>query len=156
MPLKITNEYGNVDVREGVPKGYVYVKGQRLQPLCRKLKIQFAPAVVGFQGDGEFGYRPQFDGVVVSARSASKLLAEIEARERRAHARPAQKIADQQLAEVIVQAMELSRRGGSATIARDVLDVAKTLLKYLDPKSDLCARLAMGVDQAEESLLQVT
>jgi Rad4 beta-hairpin domain 3 len=77
--------YGNVDGRYGVRKGYVYVRGQRLQSLCRKLGIRFAQALIEFGGKKRFGYHPIFDGVVVSARSASKLLAAIKEREERAH-----------------------------------------------------------------------
>jgi hypothetical protein len=85
--LKIANGYGNVDVRGGVPGGYVHVPGERLQPLCRKLKIKFAPALIDFTGKRRYGYSPVLDGVVVSSRSAPKLLAELEARQQRSSKR---------------------------------------------------------------------
>jgi hypothetical protein len=50
--LAIVNEYGNVDVRAGLSKVYQHVRGKNLQPLCRKLGIRFAPAVVDFAGSG--------------------------------------------------------------------------------------------------------
>jgi len=82
--LAIANGYGNVDVCDGLRKGYVHVRGQRLQPLCRKLGIKFAQAWIGFDGKKRYGYHPVFDGVVVSARSAPKLLTAIKDRDERA------------------------------------------------------------------------
>lgn len=77
--LKIANRYGNVDVRKGLSKSYRHVSGKRLQPLCRRLGIKFAPALVEFEESGPY-IRPVFDGVVVWARSAPKLLEAITAR----------------------------------------------------------------------------
>lgn len=91
LRLKIANSYGNVDVRTKLSKAYVHVGGQRLQPLCRKLGIKYAQALVGFSERGpsaRFGYQPQFDCVVVSARYARKLLRAIEERVERAAERP--------------------------------------------------------------------
>ena len=85
--LKIASVYGTVDVRDGVPKGYVHVSGERLQPLCRKLKIKFAEALVGFKSSRRFGYSPVLDGVIVSSRSAAKLRTEIAARDARSASR---------------------------------------------------------------------
>jgi hypothetical protein len=82
--LSIINKYGNVDVRNGLRKGYVHIRGKRLQPLCCKLKIKFAPALVGFDCTDSFRNRAVIDGVVVTARSASKLAEEIKEREKRA------------------------------------------------------------------------
>jgi hypothetical protein len=59
--FKIANEYGNIDVRFGVPKGYVHVEGLRLAPLCRKLGITHALALVGLRKHGGF-WRPQYIG----------------------------------------------------------------------------------------------
>ncbi len=84
MSLKIANRYGNVDVRQALPKRYAHISGERLQPLCRKLGIKYAPALVGFEGKKRYGYSPVFDGVVVSAQSATKLLKAIKEREARA------------------------------------------------------------------------
>jgi Rad4 beta-hairpin domain 3 len=80
--LRIANSYGNVDVRNGLSQAYRQIKGKRLQPLCRKLGIKFAEALVGFEENGSY-YRPIVDGVVVSARSAPKLLEAITARNKR-------------------------------------------------------------------------
>jgi hypothetical protein len=85
--LKIANSFGNVDVRERLPKAYVHVQGDRLQPLCRKLGINYAQALVGFAKRGKYGYAPKLNGVVVSARSAPKLLKAIQEREESAATR---------------------------------------------------------------------
>jgi len=71
-------------------KAYVHIEGERLQPLCRKLGINYAQALVGFDERGrrgKYGYAPSFNGVVVSARSAPKLLKAIQEREARAATR---------------------------------------------------------------------
>ncbi|MAX35776.1 MAG: hypothetical protein CME33_04310 [Gimesia sp.] len=81
--LKIANFYANVDIRNGLPKRYVHVSGKRLQPLCRKLGIKYADALIGFTGSKRRGYKPETDGVIVSKISAPKLLDEIEARTKR-------------------------------------------------------------------------
>ena len=70
--MKYVNQYGNVEIRNGVPKGYVHMRGERLQPICRKLGIVWAPALIGFEKN-RYGCKPILDGVVVSARSAEKV-----------------------------------------------------------------------------------
>jgi hypothetical protein len=85
VELSIANVFGNVDVRRPLPKQYVHVKGERLQPLCRKLKIKFAQALTGFTPARSKRYpaKPNLYGVVISSRSAPKLLKAIEDREQR-------------------------------------------------------------------------
>lgn len=86
--LSMANDYGSVDIRNGLSRNYVHVGGKRLQPLCRRLGIKYAEALIGFAEGGRkgrFGYSPKIDGVVVSARSAPKLLAAIKEREERAN-----------------------------------------------------------------------
>ncbi len=78
--LRIANEYGNIETPP--PSGYTHVPGKRLQPLCRKLNIRYAPAMVGWAGTRRHP-KPLFDGVVVATKSAPKLLAEIECRSKR-------------------------------------------------------------------------
>src|SRR5438874_392925 len=82
--LSIANGYGDVDVRQPLSRSYRHVPGGRLQPLCRALRISFARALVGI-GCSRYGSKPFFDGVVVSARSARRLLEAIAERERRAN-----------------------------------------------------------------------
>ena len=67
-------------------QGYEHVRGERLQPLCRKLGIKFAPAFVGFNKIGS-RYYPVLYGVVVTTRSAPKLQAAINERDQAALAR---------------------------------------------------------------------
>lgn len=89
--LSIANHFGSVDVRGKLSKVYVHIRGRRLQPLCRKLKIKYANALVGFKERGRkarFGWSPELDGVVVSNRSAPKLLSAIEERQKQAASRP--------------------------------------------------------------------
>lgn len=86
--LKCVNEFGNVDLtRQKLGRRYAHVRGKRLQPLCRKLGIKFAEAIVGFDEYRSRCFSPIKDGVVVSARSASKLLAAISARDEQASQR---------------------------------------------------------------------
>lgn len=89
--LSIANEFGNVDLtRQKLSKRYVHVRGKRLQPICRRLRINFLEAVVGFDGSSKYGFRPIKDGVVVSAKTAPKLFAAIEQLRRKRHKRQAQ------------------------------------------------------------------
>jgi hypothetical protein len=81
MRIAIANHYGNVDLTKTRLTGrYRHIPGKRLQPLCRKLQIRYAEAVTGWSGNKRYGYKPVTDGVVVSAVSAPRLLAEVEAR----------------------------------------------------------------------------
>lgn len=89
--LSIADRFGAVDVRTPLSKSYVHIRGKRLQQLCRKHKIKYAEALVGFDERGNkarFGWSPKYDGVVISRRSESKLLLAIEERNARADARP--------------------------------------------------------------------
>ena len=73
-PLAVVNSYGNVDLTETtLSRRYLHVRGKRLGPICNQLRIRYAKALVRFDGSDRYGYRPVFDGVVVSARSASTL-----------------------------------------------------------------------------------
>jgi len=80
MQISIANEYGDVDVRNGLTGQYRHISGKRLQPLCRKLNIRFARALVEWGGTYRHP-KPVYNGVVVSAASADKLMAAIQARE---------------------------------------------------------------------------
>jgi hypothetical protein len=70
------NEQGNIDIRQGLEAGLTHVVGQRLGPLCRRLKIDFAPAVIGYRK----WYLPIIHGVVVADADAPALLAAISER----------------------------------------------------------------------------
>lgn len=78
----ITNRYGNVDVRQTIPAGFVHVDVANLQPLCRRLGIEFAEAMVGFSKYRK-SFMPVKSGVVIAAMDEQRLrdaLAEREAR----------------------------------------------------------------------------
>jgi hypothetical protein len=91
--LKIANEYGNYDLTKSpIPRGYTHVKGQRLSATCNKLKLKFVPAVVGFEGDSRYGYRPIKNGVIVTATSAPKLLTALAERVAKAAKRNTQQL----------------------------------------------------------------
>ena len=77
-----TNDYGNVDVRDSVPDGYVHVEGLRLTTLARKLGIDYAPALVGFSSS-KCGFRPTLYGIVIRKDDEERFLAELAARDER-------------------------------------------------------------------------
>lgn len=84
--LDIANQYGNVDVRSGVPESYTWIKGKRLQPLCQKHSILFCEAMTGFKRSGG-RWQAQHDGVVVHDEDAELLRILIEDRRYRRHSR---------------------------------------------------------------------
>lgn len=84
-----TNEYGNVDVRRGVPTGLRHVSGQRLSVTCKAVGIEFAPALVGWKRRCG-SHRPVFDGVVVIDGDEARLREAIAKRNAR-RLTPAQK-----------------------------------------------------------------
>lgn len=83
-----TNQYGNVDVRSGVPAGLVHINAKRLTVTCAAIGVECAPALTGFKS-GKWG-GPEISGVVVRAEDEAKVR---EAMQRRAAKRmtPAQK-----------------------------------------------------------------
>lgn len=80
------NEYGNVAVGE-VPADCVHVRGLRLQPLCRKLGIEYAECVVGFTREYRGHRYPEFDGVVIYRRDEPALQRAIRERTKRVRSR---------------------------------------------------------------------
>jgi hypothetical protein len=79
-PVLPKNDYGNVDIRKGVPQGYVHLPGKRLQPLCRKLQIVWGNALVRLVRT-RFGFKAILDGVVVHQAAVEVLRHAIKARE---------------------------------------------------------------------------
>ena len=92
----IANEYGNVDIRGGVPDGWVHVKGNNPEGDvvgCDCLDtVEHYAAMVGYtrqeatshtwRGAGftkNACWRPRFDGVIVREANADRLQAEIAA-----------------------------------------------------------------------------
>jgi len=67
-----SNEYGNIDIRHGVPAGFEHVSGKRLTLACKKLNIECMPALVGWKKSGRYT-KPKLDGVVLTSKNAKKL-----------------------------------------------------------------------------------
>ena len=82
------NNYGQVDVRNGVPAGFVHINAKRLTVTCSAAGVECAPALTGWKS-GKWG-GPEISGVVVRASDEAKVR---EAMQRRASKRltPAQK-----------------------------------------------------------------
>jgi hypothetical protein len=78
------NDYGNIDIRNGVSDGYAHIRGKRLQPLCKKLNIEYAEAFVGFKRYGMSGYKPVIDGIVIKNEDLPHLNQAIQERNKRA------------------------------------------------------------------------
>lgn len=77
------NQYGNIE-KGSIPNDCVHVEGQRLQPLCRKLKIKFVPVLVGWKGTRNYP-SPQLNGVAIYKQHEAKLRAMITEREERSN-----------------------------------------------------------------------
>jgi hypothetical protein len=83
IPKLPVNVYGNIDVRYGLPSGFVHIRGKRLTVTCKAIGIECAPALVGFTQKGFLGTQPEFDGVVVVSEDAQKLQSAIERKEKK-------------------------------------------------------------------------
>ncbi|XP_053681216.1 uncharacterized protein LOC128732075 [Anopheles nili] len=69
------NAFGNIEIFQEcmIPKGTVHLKQYGLSHICRKLKIDYAVAVVGF-GVHAGGNHPIFDGIVICEEHRERLL----------------------------------------------------------------------------------
>lgn len=69
-----TNKYGTVDVRRGVPRGLMVVKGLNgPASIMKMLKVDYAEALIGMkQMRGK--YVPVFDGIVVHERDFERVM----------------------------------------------------------------------------------
>lgn len=72
------NRYGNIVVIDAIPEQHKHMMQSRLQPLCRKLGIDYADAVVEFSKWG-----PVKQGVVVLAKDVDALSEALVARDAR-------------------------------------------------------------------------
>ncbi len=82
--LDHANIYGDIDIRGSLPKGYCHISsidGISLHHWADKLNIKYVKAMDGFMGSRTSGYRPTFDGIVISSRSKQRLLEAIDARQ---------------------------------------------------------------------------
>lgn len=73
--LSVQNERGQVDVwsEKCLPPGTVHLRLPRLVPVAKRLEIDFAPAMVGF--DFRNGRSiPVYDGIVVCAEFRNAIL----------------------------------------------------------------------------------
>ena len=73
------NEYGNVDIRKGVPSGLKYIKLDQISD--RKVKnrlikngIDICPALIGFSDSRRRGWTPDLSGYVVSKEDYNKAI----------------------------------------------------------------------------------
>jgi hypothetical protein len=71
--LPIANAYGNYEIATGIPDGYVHVQRKRLQPLCRRLGIEYIDAVTSIGGNQRYGYHPVKHGFIVRAEDAGRI-----------------------------------------------------------------------------------
>lgn len=77
------NEYGNIELwtPAHLPPGAVHVRGGRPAQAAKKLGIRYAPAMLGFEGQGRSA-RPVVEGIVVhesaeeAVRDASRAMEE--------------------------------------------------------------------------------
>ncbi|TYZ67353.1 hypothetical protein PybrP1_008656, partial [[Pythium] brassicae (nom. inval.)] len=69
------NAYGNIEVWSAahVPRGGAHVRLPRIEKVARELGLDFAPAVVGFEAQGDRNV-PQVDGIVVAETALALLL----------------------------------------------------------------------------------
>jgi len=65
------NEYGQVDVRNGVPVGFSHIQAKRLTVTCAAIDISCAPALTGWKS-GKWG-GPEIFGVVVKVEDEQKV-----------------------------------------------------------------------------------
>lgn len=122
-------EYGNVDVRKPLQRGYCHVPGKRLMPTCRKLGINAAPALVGFEKGYRGHYRAIVNGVVIPSRAKGKLLTELnklaEGQEKRKE--QAQRRRERLQTELVVRLLEIAKveyPGLPASMAKIVIEDA--------------------------------
>ncbi|XP_055640888.1 uncharacterized protein LOC129778176 [Toxorhynchites rutilus septentrionalis] len=73
------NAYGNIEIFKDcmLPKGTVHLKQINISRICRRLKVDYAPAVVGF-GLHAGGNHPVFEGIVICKQFEQQVLEEYE------------------------------------------------------------------------------
>ncbi|CAE6943102.1 RAD4 [Symbiodinium natans] len=72
-PIPTTNNYGNIEVKHGLPKGTVHLTDDAVRAAALKLGVEFAPAVTGFQSERGM-LKPTISGCVVWERDAEDVL----------------------------------------------------------------------------------
>jgi hypothetical protein len=81
--LAIADRHGHVDVRGGVPKGYIHVRGDRLGHLCDQQGVRRAAALVNIEmvGPTKSRHHRITDGVVIAARDMRQVRRELDRQE---------------------------------------------------------------------------
>ena len=74
----IENKYGNVDIRDGIPDGYVHLDIPRVGAIAKRLGIPHAKAMTGFDLWGKY---PEFSGIVIAAHDEPAIFAVLSQRE---------------------------------------------------------------------------
>ncbi|XP_038119414.1 DNA repair protein complementing XP-C cells homolog [Culex quinquefasciatus] len=73
------NAYGNIEIFKEcmLPRGAVHLKQPNISRICRRLNVDYAPAVVGF-GIHAGGNHPVFEGIVICREFEQRVLDEYE------------------------------------------------------------------------------
>ncbi|CAJ1378465.1 unnamed protein product [Effrenium voratum] len=71
-PIPGINNYGNIEVKQGLAAGLVHLEDEAARSAAAKLGMDFAPAVVGFRKERGL-LKPQVAGCVVWERDAAEL-----------------------------------------------------------------------------------
>lgn len=78
VPKLPLTEYGNIDITNGVPTGFIHVNIPRVGVTCKRLRIEYAKALVGWDTHGLRGsYKqsyPVLSGVVVRELDHQRLV----------------------------------------------------------------------------------
>lgn len=69
------NRYGDIDVSKGVPEGMCHINELRLGPICKRLGVEYAKAIVDWTD-----YGPVLHGIVVHKLDEKAVLTAIQAR----------------------------------------------------------------------------
>eukprot|EP00435_Cladocopium_sp_Y103_P070026 s880_g34.t1 len=76
-PIPGVNNYGNIEVTQGIPDGCVHVDDEAARMAAQKLGLEFAPAVISFRKErGQL--KPVYSGCVVWSRDEAELRAAAE------------------------------------------------------------------------------
>lgn len=90
-----TNKYGNIDIRNGLPRGSTHIPREEYEPVriknvCDNLGVAYAPALTGFVPSWKYR-KPVIDGVLVWSRCRPKVMAEVESRKSKARSKPSER-----------------------------------------------------------------
>ncbi|XP_057972101.1 DNA repair protein RAD4 isoform X2 [Malania oleifera] len=143
------NERGQVDVwsEKCLPPGTVHLRLPRVVPVAKRLEIDFAPAMVGFEFRNGRSI-PVFEGIVVCAEFKDAILEAYMEEEERREAEEKKRNETQaisrwyQLLSSIVTRQRLNNSYGSGLLSQATVDYQKT-------NSESCARFGGSSDDRE-------